>query len=87
MDETIIINISLLVILAISIRGYIGLFQRYDTIFVLLYIIFLSPVALIHALLLGLFGSSRERREVDQLEKEALNEIAKENFKNDLRKQ
>ena len=80
------INISLLVVFVISLRGCIGLFQRYNSILVLLYILFLCPVALLHAFLLGLFGSSKEQRDVEQLEKEALNEIAKENFKNYLRK-
>lgn len=43
-----------------SFRGLIGLFQRHNPIVIILYIIFLFPIAYIHMLFLGIFGSSKK---------------------------
>ena len=54
-----------------SIRGLIGLFHRYDPIVVILYIIFIFPIAYIHMLILGIFGSSKKAVMRRKAEKEA----------------
>jgi hypothetical protein len=43
------------------IRGLFGLFQRYHLLLVVTYLVFLSPIALIHAFFLGIFGMSKEQ--------------------------
>ena len=45
-----------------TIRGLIQIFQRHNSILVVLYIIFLFPVAYIHMFILGVFGSSKKKR-------------------------
>ena len=45
-----------------TIRGLIQIFQRHNPILVVLYIIFLFPVAYIHLFILGVFGSSKKKR-------------------------
>ena len=45
-----------------TIRGLIQIFQRHNSIFVVLHIIFLFPVAYIHMFILGVFGSSKKKR-------------------------
>ena len=45
-----------------TIRGLIQIFQRHNSILVVLYIIFLFPVAYIHLFILGVFGSSKKKR-------------------------
>ena len=43
-----------------SFRGLIGLFQRHNPIVIILYIIFLFPIAYIHMLFFCIFGSSKK---------------------------
>ena len=45
-----------------TIRGLIQIFQRHNSILVVLYIVFLFPVAYIHMFILGVFGSSKKKR-------------------------
>jgi len=49
-----------------TIRGLIQIFQRHNSILVVLYIIFLFPVAYIHLFILGVFGSSKKKRILKQ---------------------
>ena len=49
-----------------TIRGLIQIFQRHNSILVVLYIIFLYPVAYIHMFILGVFGSSKKKRILKQ---------------------
>ena len=49
-----------------TIRGLIQIFQRHNAILVVLYIIFLFPVAYIHLFILGVFGSSKKKRILKQ---------------------
>ena len=49
-----------------TIRGLIQIFQRHNSILVVLYIIFLFPVAYIHLFFLGVFGSSKKKRILKQ---------------------
>ena len=49
-----------------TIRGLIQIFQRHNSILVVLYIIFLFPVAYIHLFILGVFGSSTKKRILKQ---------------------
>ena len=49
-----------------TIRGLIQIFQRHNSILVVLYIIFLFPVAYIHMFILGVFGSSKKKRILKQ---------------------
>jgi len=60
--ETTVIIFFLLIILTIywSFRGLVGLFHRHNPIVIIFYIIFLFPIAYIHMLFLGIFGSSKE---------------------------
>tara|TARA_B100000787_G_scaffold129858_1_gene98784 strand:- start:703 stop:957 length:255 start_codon:yes stop_codon:yes gene_type:complete len=60
--ETTVIIFFLLIILTIywSFRGLVGLFQRHNPIVIIIYILFLFPIAYIHMLFLGIFGSSKE---------------------------
>ena len=45
-----------------TIRGLIQIFQRHNSILVVLYIIFLFPVAYIHMFILGVFGLSKKKQ-------------------------
>ena len=45
-----------------TIRGLVQIFQRHNSILVVLYIIFLFPIAYIHMFILGVFGSSKKKR-------------------------
>lgn len=49
-----------------TVRGLIQIFQRHNSILVVLYIIFLFPVAYIHMFILGVFGSSKKKRILKQ---------------------
>ena len=67
-----------------SIRGLIGMFQRHNTILVVLYLIILFPIAYIHMLILGMFGDSKKERlkkaAAEKAKFEAQVEIEKENL-------
>ena len=45
-----------------TIRGLVQIFERHNSILVVLYIIFLFPIAYIHMFILGVFGSSKKKR-------------------------
>ena len=45
-----------------TIRGLVQIFQRHNSILVILYIVFLLPIAYIHMFLLGVFRSSYKKR-------------------------
>ena len=49
-----------------TIRSLVQIFQRHNSILVVLYIIFLFPVAYIHLFILGVFGSSKKKRILKQ---------------------
>ena len=59
----IVLMVLLLFTLYWSVRGFIQLFQRHDSILVIFYLIFLFPIAYCHMLLLGMFGHSKAKRE------------------------
>ena len=52
----------LLLTLYWTIRGLVQIFQRHNAILVILYIVFLFPIAYLHMLILGIFASSKKER-------------------------
>ena len=65
MDDSTISNIGILIVVLTiywTIRGLVQIFQRHNSILVVLYIIFLFPIAYIHMFILGVFGSSKKKR-------------------------
>ena len=76
MDDSSILTIGfIIVVLTIywTIRGLIQIFQRHNSILVVLYIVFLFPVAYIHMFILGVFESfesSKQKRILKQAEEE-----------------
>ena len=58
----------IIVILTIywTIRGLVQIFQRHNAILVVLYIVFLFPIAYIHMFILGVFGSSKKKQILKQ---------------------
>ncbi|HIF36144.1 MAG TPA: hypothetical protein EYQ71_05870 [Candidatus Thioglobus sp.] len=65
MDESSITGIGFLfIVLTIfwTIRGLVQIFERHNSILVVLYIVFLFPIAYIHMFILGVFGSSKKKR-------------------------
>ena len=65
MDDSTISNIGILIIVLTiywTIRGLVQIFQRHNSILVVLYIVFLFPIAYIHMFILGAFGSSKKKR-------------------------
>ena len=56
------------ILVGIACNGAIKLFYKYNSLLVIAYIVFLFPFALIHSLLLGLFGDSRKQMLVLLLE-------------------
>ena len=53
------------------ISGIFRLFQRYNFILVMLYLFLLTPIAIIHAFFLGVFGNSEE----DNMERAIKDEV------------
>ena len=49
------------VVIGIVWNGAVKLFYKYNTLLVIAYIIILFPFALIHSILLGLFGDTRKQ--------------------------
>ena len=49
-----------------TIRGLVQIFQRHNSILVVLYIVFLFPIAYIHMFILGVFGSSKKKQILKQ---------------------
>ena len=85
MDETLMYILgSLALTLYWSIRGMIGMFQRHNTIVIILYLIILFPIAYIHMLLLGMFGDSKKKRLKKAAEEKAKFDIQVENEKSKL---
>lgn len=64
-----------------SIRGILQLFQRHNSILVIVYLLFLFPVAYFHALLLGIFGKSKAKRLEAEILAEAEKQIKIDNIK------
>ena len=65
MDDSTISNIGILIVVLTiywTIRGLVQIFQRHNSILVVLYIVFLFPIAYIHMFILGVFGSSKKKR-------------------------
>ena len=65
MDESSITVIGFLfIVLTIfwTIRGLVQIFERHNSILVVLYIVFLFPIAYLHMFILGVFGSSKKKR-------------------------
>tara|TARA_B110000967_G_C18437626_1_gene341622 strand:+ start:29 stop:526 length:498 start_codon:yes stop_codon:yes gene_type:complete len=62
-NQILILLIPLLLLLGIWVvwNGAIKLFYKYNTLLVIAYIIILFPFALIHSILLGLFGDTRKQ--------------------------
>ena len=85
MDETLMYILGALALtLYWSIRGMIGMFQRHNTIVIILYLIILFPIAYIHMLLLGMFGDSKKKRLKKAAEEKAKFDIQVENEKSKL---
>ena len=57
------------------IKGTLFLFQRYHALLVIAYIVFIFPVAFIHAFFLGVFGKSEEELLREEAQKEAKRQI------------
>ena len=62
-NQILILLIPLLLLLGIWVvwNGAIKLFYKYNTLLVIAYIIILFPFALVHSILLGLFGDTRKQ--------------------------
>jgi hypothetical protein len=67
------------------IKGTLFLFQRYHALLVIAYIVFIFPVAFIHAFFLGIFGKSQEELLREEAQQEAKRQILIEEEKNKLR--
>ena len=78
---TLIVTVLLLFTLYWSIRGFIQLFQRHNSILVIFYLVFLFPIAYCHMLLLGIFGSSKRQRFLKQAEEEAKRQMEVDRIK------
>ena len=69
MDDSSLSTIGfIIVVLTIywTIRGLVQIFQRHNAILVVLYIVFLFPIAYIHMFILGVFGSSKKKQILKQ---------------------
>ena len=84
-DTTMYILGGLALTLYWSIRGLIGMFQRHNTILVVLYLIILFPIAYIHMLILGIFGDSKKQRLKKAAEEKAKFEAQVEKEKENLK--
>ena len=72
MDDSTISNIGILIVVLTiywTIRGLVQIFQRHNAILVVLYIVFLFPIAYIHMFILGVFGSSKKKRILNKKKK------------------
>ena len=69
MDDSTISNLGILILVLTiywTIRGLVQIFQRQNSILVVLYIVFLFPIAYIHMFILGIFGSSKKKQILKQ---------------------
>ena len=78
---TLIATVALIFTIYWSIRGFVQLFQRHNSILVIFYLVFLFPIAYCHMLLLGIFGSSKKQRFLRDAEKEAIRQLEVERVK------
>ena len=78
---TLIVTVIILFTFYWSIRGFIQLFQRHNSILVIFYLVFLFPIAYCHTLILGIFGSSKRQRFLREAEEEAKRQIEIERIK------
>ena len=72
-DSTLLTGVILIVILLLgywALRGIGQLFERYNPILVIFYLFLLFPVAMFHALILGMFGRSKKERLQKAVEEE-----------------
>ena len=63
-SESIVGLIGLLIlalVIGVAWKGAVKIFYKYNTLLVIAYIVFLSPIAFCHILLLGLFGDTKEQ--------------------------
>ena len=75
---TLIVKIVIIFTLYWSLQGLIQLFQRHNSILVIFYLVFLSPIAHCHMLLLGVFCSPKRQSFLKQAKEEAKRQIAVE---------
>jgi len=69
MDDSSLSTIGFIIIVLTiywTIRGLVQIFQRHNAILVVLYIVFLFPIAYIHMFILGVFGSSKKKQILKQ---------------------
>ena len=69
MDDSSLSTIGFIVVVLTiywTIRGLVQIFQRHNAILVVLYIVFLFPIAYIHMFVLGVFGSSKKKQILKQ---------------------
>tara|TARA_B110000858_G_C17700375_1_gene425611 strand:+ start:226 stop:474 length:249 start_codon:yes stop_codon:yes gene_type:complete len=67
-----------------SIRGLVQIFQRHNAIIVVVYIIFLFPIAYLHMFILGVWGSSKKQRMLAEAKDKAELEKLIENEKDKI---
>lgn len=68
------------------IKGTLFLFQRYHALLVIAYIVFIFPVAFIHAFFLGVFGKSQEELLREEAQMEAKRQMLVEEERRKLRR-
>tara|TARA_B100001564_G_C20164073_1_gene456677 strand:+ start:239 stop:526 length:288 start_codon:yes stop_codon:yes gene_type:complete len=78
---TLIVTVILIFTLYWSIRGFIQLFQRHNSILVIFYLVFLFPIAYCHMLLLSIFGQSQKVRLQREIEEEANKQLKIDSIK------
>ena len=66
-----IILLVLAVVIGIVWNGAIKLFYKYNTLLVIAYIVILFPFALIHTILLGLFGDTKKQMMAKKVREQA----------------
>ena len=88
MDDSTISSIGILIIILTiywTIRGLVQIFQRHNAILVVLYIVFLFPIAYIHMFILGVFGSSKKKRILNKAKEKVQFDNFVEEEKNQLK--
>ena len=86
-DDVIILIIVLLItalVIGILWKGAVKIFYKYNTLLVIAYIVFLSPIAFCHILLLGLFGDTKEQMILKKAKEQAKFDKMVENEKENL---
>ena len=78
---TLIVTVILIFTLYWSTRGFIQSFQRYNSILVVFYLVFLAPIAYCHMLLLGIFGSLKRERFLKKAEEESKRQMEVERIR------